>query len=317
MNKERTFSTMVGAHQLTVSAGRLAEQAGGAVTARIGDSMVLATATMAKTTREGLDFFPLSVDYEEKMYAAGKIPGSFFRREGRPSTEAILICRLTDRPLRPLFPDGMRNEVQIIITTLSSDSVYHLDVLALNAASIALTISDIPWNGPIGGVRVAYVDGQFVANPTIPQMTDSKLDLRMAGTRDAITMVEAGANEVPEDIILEALEFGHKALQPLIDLQHEMRAAVGKEKREISISSIDPEINRQVRERVGDRIRQIVVQQTERDSRNEEMDELREEIVDSFIEEDETIDPKEVRDVISDILKEEVRKRILDEGIRP
>jgi polyribonucleotide nucleotidyltransferase len=317
MNKERTFSTMVGAHQLTVSAGRLAEQAGGAVTARIGDSMVLATATMAKTTREGLDFFPLSVDYEEKMYAAGKIPGSFFRREGRPSTEAILICRLTDRPLRPLFPDGMRNEVQIIITTLSSDSVYHLDVLALNAASIALTISDIPWNGPIGGVRVAYVDGQFVANPTIPQMTDSKLDLRMAGTRDAITMVEAGANEVPEDIILEALEFGHKALQPLIDLQHEMRAAVGKEKREISISSIDSEINRQVRERVGDRIRQIVVQQTERDSRNEEMDELREEIVDSFIEEDETIDPKEVRDVISDILKEEVRKRILDEGIRP
>lgn len=317
MNDERTFTTMVGAHQLTVSAGRLAEQAGGAVTARIGDSMVLATATMAKTTREGLDFFPLSVDYEEKMYAAGKIPGSFFRREGRPSTDAILICRLTDRPLRPLFPDGMRNEVQIIITTLSSDSVYHLDILALNAASIALTISDIPWNGPIGGVRVAYIDGQFVANPTIPQMTDSTLDLRMAGTRDAIIMVEAGADEVPEEIILDALEFGHKALQPLIDLQDEMREAISKEKREVTFTTIDPEIDRQVRDRVGDRIRQIVVHQTERDARNEEMDELREEIVDSFIEEDETIDPKEVRDVISNILKEEVRKRILEERIRP
>jgi polyribonucleotide nucleotidyltransferase len=317
MNNERTFSTMVGAHQLTVSAGRLAEQAGGAVTARIGDSMLLATATMAKTTREGLDFFPLSVDYEEKMYAAGKIPGSFFRREGRPSTEAILICRLTDRPLRPLFPDGMRNEVQIIITTLSSDSIYHLDILAVNAASIALTISDIPWNGPIGAVRVAQVDGQFVANPTIPQMAESKLDLRIAGTRDAIIMVEAGGDEVPEEVILEALDFGHKALQPLIDLQLEMREAIGKEKREVSISSTDPELDSQVRERVGDRIRQIVVHQTERDDRNEQMDQLREEIVDSFIEEDETIDPKEVRDVISEILKEEVRKRILDEGIRP
>ncbi|HCB49017.1 MAG TPA: polyribonucleotide nucleotidyltransferase [Chloroflexi bacterium] len=317
MNDERNFSTIVGSHEITVSAGKLAEQAGGAVTARVGDCMVLATATMAKTTREGLDFFPLSVDYEEKMYAAGRIPGSFFRREGRPSTEAILTCRLTDRPLRPLFPEGMRNEVQIIITTLSSDSVYHLDILALNAASIALTISDIPWNGPIGAIRVAYIDGEFVANPTIPQMTDSKLDLRMAGTRDAIIMVEAGADEVTEEIILEALDFGHKALQPLIDMQLEMRDAIGKEKREITISSIEPDIGREVRERIGDQIRQIVVNQTDRDERNKKMDELREEVVNSFIEEDETIDPKEVRDVISEILKEEVRKRILYEGIRP
>jgi polyribonucleotide nucleotidyltransferase len=311
MNDERNFSTIVGSHEITVSAGKLAEQAGGAVTARVGDCMVLATATMAKTTREGLDFFPLSVDYEEKMYAAGRIPGSFFRREGRPSTEAILTCRLTDRPLRPLFPEGMRNEVQIIITTLSSDSVYHLDILALNAASIALTISDIPWNGPIGAIRVAYIDGEFVANPTIPQMTDSKLDLRMAGTRDAIIMVEAGADEVTEEIILEALDFGHEALQPLIDMQLEMRDAIGKEKREITISSIEPDIGREVRERIGDQIRQIVVNQTDRDERNKKMDELREEVVNSFIEEDETIDPKEVRDVISEILKEEVRKRIL------
>jgi polyribonucleotide nucleotidyltransferase len=173
MLKEQTFTATVGGHEITVATGAMAEQAGGAVTVQVGDSMVLATATMSKFTREGLDFFPLSVDFEEKMYAAGRIPGGFFRREGRPSTEAILTCRLTDRPLRPLFPKGLRNEVQIIITTLSSDSEYHLDVLSVNAASCALTISDVPWNGPIGAVRVAYIDGQFVANPTIPQMAES------------------------------------------------------------------------------------------------------------------------------------------------
>src|SRR5690606_9185446 len=166
MAEERPFTTTVGNREVTFATGRLAEQAGGAVTYRVGDSLLLAAATMSKTAREGLDFFPLMVDFEEKMYAAGRIPGSFFRREGRPSTEAILTARLTDRPLRPLFPDGMRNEVQVIITTLSSDSEHHLDILAVNAASAALTISNIPWNGPIGAVRVAYIDGEFVAAPT-------------------------------------------------------------------------------------------------------------------------------------------------------
>ncbi len=151
MSEEKTFTTRVGEHDVTISTGKLAEQAGGAVTYRVGDSMLLSTATMSKSVREGLDFFPLSVDFEEKMYAAGRIPGGFFRREGKPTTEAILTSRLTDRPLRPLFPDGMRNEVQIIVTTLSSDSIYHLDIMAVNAASAALSISDIPWNGPIGG----------------------------------------------------------------------------------------------------------------------------------------------------------------------
>ena len=317
MLEEKTFTTKVGDHQIIVSTGRLAEQAGGAVTIRIGDSLLLATATMSKSIREGLDFFPLSVDYEEKMYAAGRIPGSFFRREGRPSTAAILVCRLTDRPLRPLFPDGMRNEVQMIITTLSSDSIHHLDIMALNAASIALTISDIPWNGPIGAVRVGYIDGQFVANPTIPQMADSTLNLRLAGSRDAIIMVEAGANEIPEEILIEALEFGHNALQPLIDLQLEMREAVGKEKREITIATIDPDLSQTVKDRAGEAIRQIVIEHSERKARNEAMDLLREEIVDGFMEEDEDTDPKAVRDVISKILKEEIRNRILYEGIRP
>ena len=150
--------------------------------------------------REGIDFFPLSVDYEERMYAGGKIPGSFFRREGRPSTDAILTARLTDRPLRPLFPEGMRNEVQIIMYSLSADAENPLDILAINAASAAIMISDIPWNGPVAAVRVGRVDGQFVANPTFPEMDKSDLDLRIAGTRDAILMVEAGADEIPEDV---------------------------------------------------------------------------------------------------------------------
>ena len=203
MLPEQTFSTTVGDKELIFKTGKLAEQAGGAVVAQMGDSVVLATATMSKHIREGLDFFPLSVDFEEKMYAAGRIPGGFFKREGRPTTEAILTSRLTDRPLRPLFPDGMRNEVQIIMTTLSSDSIHHLDILALNAASAALHISDTPWDGPIGAVRVGYIDGELIAAPTIPQMADSTLDLRLAGTKEAITMVEAGANEVDEALLVE------------------------------------------------------------------------------------------------------------------
>jgi polyribonucleotide nucleotidyltransferase len=317
MSEERSFTTQVGGTDFTVSTGKLAQQAGGAVTVRVGDSLLLGTATMSKTTREGLDFFPLSVDYEEKMYAAGRIPGSFFRREGRPTTESILICRLTDRPLRPLFPDGMRNEVQIIITTLSSDGENQLDILAVNAASCALMISDIPWNGPIGAVRVGYVDGEFVANPTIEQMHDSLLDLRMAGTREAIIMVEAGANEVSEETLVEALEFGHQALQSLIDLQFEMREAVGKEKRDIEFASIDKDLDAAVRQRLGDQIKSIVSTEQDRDARNAAMDALREDVVNEFIEQDEMIDPKAVRETIAAVLKEEVRRQILYEGVRP
>jgi len=317
MLEENSFTAKIGEHEVTISSGKLAEQAGGAVTARVGDSMVLATATMSKNTREGLDFFPLSVDFEEKMYAAGRIPGGFFRREGRPSTEAILTCRLTDRPLRPLFPKGMRNEVQVIITTLSSDSEYHLDILSLNAASCALTISDIPWNGPIAAVRVARIDGEFVANPTIAQMADSEIDLRMAGSKDAIIMVEAGSNEVPESLLLDALSFGHQAMQPLIDLQLEMREVLGKEKRAVDISKPDTEFDQKVRTMLGQRVRDVVVQHTDRDARNEAMDAIREESVEAFVAEDETIDPKAVRDVISTVLKEEIRNRILVEGVRP
>jgi polyribonucleotide nucleotidyltransferase len=317
MSQEKTFSTKVGDHEIVAGTGRLAEQAGGAVTLRAGDSMVLATTTMSKSIREGLDFFPLSVDFEERMYAAGRIPGSFFRREGRPSTEAILTDRLIDRPLRPLFPDGMRNEVQVIVTTLSSDSEHHLDILSVNAASAALTISDIPWNGPIAAVRVGYIDGNLAVNPTIPEMANSSLDLRMAGSRDAIIMVEAGAQEVTEALVVEALAFGHQAMQPLIDLQLEMREAAGKEKREIDILETDPDLLAAVRARLDGRVAAIVAEYDDRSGRNEAMDDLREEVLNSFLEADEAADTKAIKGIISNELKKAVRDRILHEGIRP
>ena len=317
MLNQSTFSTVVGQTEITLATGALAGQAGGAVTLQVGDSMVLATATMSKIIREGLDFFPLSVEFEEKMYAAGRIPGSFFRREGRPSTEAILTARLTDRPLRPLFPEGMRNEVQVIITTLSSDGVHLLDIMAVNAASAALTISDTPWNGPIGAVRVGYVDGQLVANPTIETMENSSMDLRLAGTKDAIIMVEAGADEISEAILIEALAFAHEALQPIITLQEEMRQAVGKPKWDIEIEQTDASLIEAVHARLNNRLSEVVVDYTDRNERNEAVSELREEVVDSFLAEDEAADAKAIRGVISDELKKTIRQRILYEGVRP
>jgi polyribonucleotide nucleotidyltransferase len=248
--ESKKYSTTVGKHTLTFETGKLAGQAGGAVTFGTPESIVFAAATMGGV-REGIDFFPLSVEYEERLYAGGRIPGSFFRREGRPGTEAILTARLTDRPLRPLFQDGMRNEVQVIMFSLSSDGVNPLDILAINAASAAIMISDIPWNGPVGAVRVGRVNGEFVINPTFPEIDASDLDLRIAGTRDAILMVECGANEIPEDVMVEALELGHKALQPLIDLQYQMQAEVGKPKREVVLALPDPELKKKVFERVS------------------------------------------------------------------
>ena len=246
----KRYSTLVGSREIAIETGKLAAQAGGAVTVHLNDSIVFAAATMGGI-RAGIDFFPLTVEYEERMYAGGKIPGSFFRREGRPSTDAILTARLTDRPLRPLFPDGMRNEVQIIMYSLSADAENPLDVLAINAASAAVMISDIPWNGPVGAVRVGRVNGEFIANPTFAEIEASDLDLRIAGTRDAILMVEAGADEIPEDVMVRALEFGHKSIQPLIDLQLQMRAEVGKQKREVTLALPDKALQEKVFARVS------------------------------------------------------------------
>ena len=225
-----TFETEFGGRTLTIETGRLARLAGGSVTVRYGDTMVLGTANRSDP-RPGLDFFPLTVDFEERMYAAGKIPGGFIKREARPSEAAILAARLTDRPIRPLFPEGYKDDVQIVLTVLSTDQENDPDVIGTVAASAALTISEIPFLGPIGAVRVGRIDGEFVINPTYSDLEKSELDLIVSGTRDAIMMVEAGAKLLPEDVMAEAILFGHRAIQPLIDLQEELQKAVGKAKR--------------------------------------------------------------------------------------
>jgi DNA polymerase III epsilon subunit family exonuclease len=230
------FETQFAGRTLTIETGRMALLAGGAVTVQFGDTMLLGTANRSDP-RPGLDFFPLTVEFEERMYAAGKIPGGFIKRESRPSEAAILACRLTDRPIRPLFPEGYKDDIQIVITVLSTDQQNQTDVLGTFAASCALTISEIPFMGPIGAVRIGRIDGEFVVNPTVDDLENSDIDLIVSGTRDAIMMVEAGAKIVPEDIMAEAILFGHRALQPLVDIQEQMRAAVGKPK---SIGYLEP-----------------------------------------------------------------------------
>ena len=317
MNPDQTFSTTIGGHEMTLSTGKLAGQAGGAVSIRQGDTMLLTTATMSKNMREGMSFFPLTVDFEEKIYAAGRIPGSFFRREARASTEGILTARVTDRAIRPLFPKGMRNEVQVITTAISSDSVHHLDLLSLNAASAALHISDVPWAGPVAAVRVGYIDGQLVVNATIQEMEASALDLRVAGSRDAILMVEAGAEMVSEALMVEALLFAHQQMQPLLDLFEEMRAAVGKEKREVALQVPDPALVAEVTARLDGRMKAIVAEKTERSDRNEAMAELREAIIGEYQEADPEANSPAGYEVFEGLLKKAMRNRILYDGIRP
>ena len=224
-----TFETQFGGRTLTIETGKLARLAGGAVTVRYGDTLVLGTANRSDP-RPGLDFFPLTVEFEERMYAAGKIPGGFIKREARASEAATLAARLTDRPIRPLFPEGYKDDIQLVITVLSTDQENEPDVLGTVAASAALSISEIPFAGPVGAVRVGRIDGEFVVNPTYSQLADSELDLIVSGTRDAIMMVEAGAKLLPEDVMAEAILFGHRALQPLIDIQEELQKAAGKPK---------------------------------------------------------------------------------------
>ncbi len=315
MNEAKTFTTTLGRDTITVETGKLANQASGAVTVRLGDTLILTTATMAKTPREGIDFFPLSVEYEERLYAAGRIPGSFFRREGRPGEAAILVCRLTDRPLRPLFPADFRNDVQVVITSLSSDQEHQIDILAINGASAALMISDIPFEGPVGAVRIGYIDGEFVVNPTSTELSNSTLDLRLAGTADAILMVECGANELPEALMVEALDFAHKSLQPMIDLQNKMRAQLGKPKNtSYPKFAVAADLAAAVREKVGGGMAAIFEKGGKKAEVYDALDELEASVKDAL---KETVDGKTVSSVFHDIEAEVVRSRILDQGIRP
>ncbi len=310
------YTTMIGGREFTIETGKLAGQAGGAVSVRMGDSLVFGAATMSDDMREGIDFFPLTVDYEERMYAGGRIPGSFFRREGRPSTDAILVARLTDRPIRPLFPKGMRNEVQVILYSFSADLENPLDILAVNAASAALMISDIPWGGPVAAVRIGRIDGEFIINPTYAEMDDSELDLRMACTRDAILMVECGANEVSEEQLIEALSFGHNAVQPLIDLQEKMAAEIGKPKREVVLAEKDEALIEMVRSKSSSCINDILEQPYDKTRLYDAIDALEKSLAVEMAEGDEEKMPA-LKDAFYEAFRFIVRQRILDKGIRP
>ena len=269
------FSTQLGNKEVSFETGRIARLAGGSVILRQGDSMMFAAATMGNV-REGTDFFPLTVDYEERMYAGGKIPGSFFRREGRPSTDATLVARLTDRPLRPLFPEGMRNEVQVVLMSLSADTENPLDMLAINAASAALMISDVPFGGPVGAVRVGFVDGELVVNPTLQQMEVSTLDLRVAGTKDALLMVEAGANEVTEVLMAEALQLAHRSIQPIIETQLRMAAEIGKPKKAVKLAEKDINLIVQAKEAIRYRLETLLDQEYSKENLYGGMAEIKE-----------------------------------------
>ncbi|MBX5450428.1 MAG: polyribonucleotide nucleotidyltransferase [Thermogemmatispora sp.] len=306
---------VIGGRVMSIETGRVAEQANGAVLLRYGDTVILATAVASEEPREGIDFFPLTVDVEERMYAAGKIPGGFIKREGRASEHAILACRLADRPLRPLFPKGYRNDVQIIITVLSVDQENDPDVLGIIGASAALCISDIPFAGPVGAVRVGYIDNELVINPLESQMDRSRLDLVVAGTADAVMMVEAGAKELPEDILLEAVIRGQEALQDIIKMQEKLMQAVNVAKRPFETPPVDEELQRQVAEFVLPRLEQAV-NHPDKTARSAALTVVQNELVQTLGAQY----PDRLKEIMSFYekeLKTYVRNQILDYGIRP
>jgi polyribonucleotide nucleotidyltransferase len=309
-----TKNVEVAGKRISLETGRVAEQANGAVIIRQGDTVVLSTAVMAKEPREGIDFFPLTCDYEEKLYAAGKIPGAFMRREGRPSEQAILASRLTDRPLRPLFPDGFRLDVQVISTVLSVDQENDPTILSINGASTALVISDIPFQGPVGAVRMGYINGQVVTNPPMSQMGDSELDLAIAGTADAILMVEAGAKGVSEQVVLEALATGHEEIKRICAAQLELRDQVGLEKREWIPNTYPEQMQEIVGEYLALRLDQVLYS-ADKATREEALDDLR---AKTIVELGERF-PEHI-DILGKLfdraLKDRVRQRVVEEGVR-
>ena len=312
----KRYTAEVGGRSLVFETGKLAHQAGGAVTLQLDDAMVFAASTMSPNAREGIDFLPLSVNYEERMYAGGRIPGSFFRREGRPHNEAVLVSRLTDRPLRPLFPKGMRNDIQVLIYSLSADD-NPLDILAINAASASVAISNIPWNGPIGAVRVGRINGELMLNPTYAEMEQSDLDLRLAGTKEAILMVECGADEVPEDVMVAALELGHASIQPVIDAINTMAAEIGKAKDEPIIALDDEELEKKVFDYVSAPMQELISKPLTKDEFYGGMDELKAQTVEAMLAENEELATKDIKNAFGAAEKTIVRERILNEGKRP
>jgi polyribonucleotide nucleotidyltransferase len=316
----------IGNEGLILETGNMAKQADGAVTIQYGGTVVLVTVVGSKEPKEEFDFFPLTVEYQERTYAAGKIPGGFFKREGRPSEKEILTARLIDRPIRPLFPHGFLNEIQIMAMVLSSDGKNDPDILSLNAASAALCISDIPFNGPIGAVRVGRVDDVFIINPTYEQLEKSDLDLVVAGNKTGIIMVEAGTNQVSEETILEAIEFGHKNLQDIIKLQEEFAQKFGRPKITPKLKTIDPEVLSEVKKYSASRLQEIN-QLSKKEQREESINVLASELVEKFVTEDSVYTEADIKLALVDVEKEEVRRLVLHKkervdgrdfkGIRP
>ncbi|EMB9412687.1 polyribonucleotide nucleotidyltransferase [Staphylococcus pseudintermedius] len=317
--EKKVFKTEWANQPLTIETGQLAKQANGAVLVRYGDTVVLSTATASKEPRDG-DFFPLTVNYEEKMYAAGKIPGGFKKREGRPGDEATLTARLIDRPIRPLFPDGYRHDVQIINTVLSADPNCSPEMAAMIGSSMALSVSDIPFQGPIAGVNVGYVDGEYVINPNLEQREKSRLDLEVAGHKDAVNMVEAGASEITEAEMLEAILFGHEEIKRLCAFQEEIIAHLQPEKREF----IPEEKNQTLIDSVTQMTKDVnlngAIQTFDKQERDANLDAIKERILANFENEEDPENEallKEVGTIINTLIKDEVRRLIADEKIRP
>lgn len=314
--QKHVFSTELAGKPLTVEVGQLAKQANGAVLVRYGDTVVLSTVTASKEPKN-LSFFPLTVNYEERLYAVGKIPGGFIKREGRPSEKAILASRLIDRPIRPLFADGFRNEVQVISMVMSVDQNCSSEMAAMFGISLALSVSDIPFNGPIAGAVVGRINGEFVINPSVEQAEESDINLTVAGTKDAINMVEASANEVPEDVMLEAIMFGHEEIKKLIAFQEEIVAQVGKEKSEVKLHQLDAEIEKQVRDLCEVELNSAI-QVHEKHAREEAITEVKNRVIADYEEkeaDEQTIG--QVKEILSKLVKEEVRRLITVEKVRP
>jgi polyribonucleotide nucleotidyltransferase len=310
-----TVETEIGGKRLILETGLMAKQASGAVVARYGDTVVLSTAVASKLERENVDFLPLTVDYQEKAYAAGRIPGGFFKREGRQSEKEILTSRLIDRPIRPLFPDGYYYDTQIIANVLSIGDESSMDLMGMIASSAALAISDIPFRGPIGAVRVGLIDGQFIINPGQKELEATRLNLVVAGTADAIMMVEGGANELTEDQMLEALEVAHREIKKIVALQNDLAAKVGKSKRSVKVVEIDKELAAQVAALAMDRLLIAIVIPNKME-RQKTLDVLLDEIKQKLKKEDEPTRGRQIATIFLNLEKDEVRKIVLDKNIR-
>lgn len=318
MFEHKIYKMDFAGRELSVEIGKICELSSGSCIVRYGDSMVMVNASKSSKPRAGIDFFPLSVDFEEKLYSVGKIPGGFLKREGKPSEKAVLTSRLIDRPIRPLFPNGFRNDVQVVATVLSVDQDCTPDIMAMIGSSISLSISEIPFNGPTGSVCLGLVDGAFVVNPNVEQREKSSMHLVVSGTKDAIMMVEAGADEVPDDVMLQAILFAHTEIKKVVEFIEGIVAEVGKEKLDIELHCVNENIDKAVRDFATDKM-SAAVKTVEKMERQEKMDLVKEETLGHFAEKIEDFEDfqSDIEEVLQSIIKEEVRKSIVHDNLRP